>query len=197
MAGSNPAANASIVLIMLLLFLMASLLNASGMVAAPAASISTGMAQQDATSPKSGSISRPEKPPAAPSDSTKGAAPDSSPASSTQPSSKSHKKSKSGSPKKVVVHQGSTTDTELQISAGLPEGKASQNPQSTADLLSATDANLRKLSNDQKDSNRETVEQIRHYMEDARSAVDQGDVERGHTLALKARLLSDELLKPR
>lgn len=40
------------------------------------------------------------------------------------------------------------------------------------------------------------VNQIRQFVEQAKAAVTAGDVERGHNLAVKARLLSDELAKP-
>jgi hypothetical protein len=33
-------------------------------------------------------------------------------------------------------------------------------------------------------------------MEQSKAAIAEGDVERGHDLAMKARLLSDELIKP-
>jgi len=39
------------------------------------------------------------------------------------------------------------------------------------------------------------VAQIRNYMDGARSALKEGDVRRANTLALKAHLLSEELVK--
>jgi hypothetical protein len=41
----------------------------------------------------------------------------------------------------------------------------------------------------------ETVGQIRNYMEGVRSALKEGDVRRANTLAQKAHLLSEDLLK--
>jgi hypothetical protein len=40
------------------------------------------------------------------------------------------------------------------------------------------------------------VSQIKQFMEQSKAAVAAGDLERGHNLALKAHLLSDELVKP-
>jgi hypothetical protein len=37
--------------------------------------------------------------------------------------------------------------------------------------------------------------QIRHYIDGARSALKESDTQRAHTLALKAYLLSDDLVK--
>jgi hypothetical protein len=45
-------------------------------------------------------------------------------------------------------------------------------------------------------SQQEMVSQIKQFMEQSKAAVAAGDVERGHTLASKAHLLSDELIKP-
>ena len=42
---------------------------------------------------------------------------------------------------------------------------------------------------------RETVAQIHNYMEKARSALKDGDTIRAHTLALKAQLLADDLVR--
>ena len=41
----------------------------------------------------------------------------------------------------------------------------------------------------------EIVVQIRQYLDGARSALKDGDTQRAHTLALKAYLLTDDLLK--
>jgi hypothetical protein len=40
------------------------------------------------------------------------------------------------------------------------------------------------------------VSQIKQFMEQSKTAADAGDLDRAHNLALKAHLLSDELLKP-
>ena len=45
------------------------------------------------------------------------------------------------------------------------------------------------------DSEKSTVNQIREYINQSRQATKDGDLIRAHTLALKARLLSDELVK--
>jgi hypothetical protein len=62
--------------------------------------------------------------------------------------------------------------------------------------LGAADGQLKQLAgralNDQQ---QETVGQIHHYMDGARSALKEGDVGRASTLAQKAHLLSDDLVK--
>jgi uncharacterized FlaG/YvyC family protein len=68
---------------------------------------------------------------------------------------------------------------------------------STDQLTVATEENLRKIAGRQLNpSQQEMVSQIKQFMEQSRTAVAAGDLERGHNLALKAHLLSDELVKP-
>jgi hypothetical protein len=77
------------------------------------------------------------------------------------------------------------------------EQQASQQRFTTEQLTAATEENLKKIEGRQLNSNQqEMVSQIKQFMAQAQSAVTEGDLERGHTLAMKARLLSDELLKP-
>jgi len=63
-------------------------------------------------------------------------------------------------------------------------------------LLTSTDDNLKKISTRQLTSaQQDSVKQIRTYMEQAKSALVEGDLQRGENLATKARLLSDDLVK--
>ena len=49
----------------------------------------------------------------------------------------------------------------------------------------------------QLDSNQqEMLKQIQQFLDQSKAAVAAGDIERGHNLAMKAHLLSDELAKP-
>jgi len=99
-------------------------------------------------------------------------------------------------PKARVVRRGSTTEPTIQFVPRLTPGQAAAQRQSTTQLLAGTEANLRKVSNQQLGpSQRESVNQIRKYMEQAKAADASGDVQRAHNLAFKARLLSDELLR--
>jgi len=74
--------------------------------------------------------------------------------------------------------------------------EASHQRQTTSQLLASTDLNLRRLSARPLDlSQQATVGQINAFMQQAKKAVSDGDVQRGHNLALKALLLSDDLVK--
>jgi hypothetical protein len=68
---------------------------------------------------------------------------------------------------------------------------------STGQLTSATEENLKKIAGRQLNpSQQEMVSQIKQYMEQSKTAVSDGDLDRAHNLAMKAHLLSDELIKP-
>lgn len=72
---------------------------------------------------------------------------------------------------------------------------ASQAQQSTTQLLDATEQNLRALTRALSNDEQNIVSQIRSYIIQSRSALKDQDLERAHTLALKAHQLSDVLLK--
>jgi hypothetical protein len=85
----------------------------------------------------------------------------------------------------------------VTISPGLTQQQASSQRQSASQLIAGTDINLKKISGRQLSaSQEEMVKQIQQYMEEAKTAGAAGDLEREHNLALKANLLSAELLKP-
>jgi len=104
---------------------------------------------------------------------------------------KSHSK-----PGKVVVRNGSTTDPSVQFSTTASPEQATHERQNTAGLLAATEANLQKLSGHPLNSGQQDmVKQIRGYMQQAKSAGDAGDLQSAQNLALKAQLLSSELVR--
>ena len=100
-------------------------------------------------------------------------------------------------PAKVVVKDGGSSEPTIELTRDTSEQQASQQRFTTEQLTAATEENLKKIEGRQLNSNQqEMVSQIKQFMAQAQSAVTEGDLERGHTLAMKARLLSDELLKP-
>ncbi len=84
----------------------------------------------------------------------------------------------------------------MQLSPSLSQQQASSQNQDATQLLSATDANLKKLEGRTlTTSQQDAVNQIQQYMQQAKTAAAAGDVERAHNLAVKAHVLSDELVK--
>lgn len=127
------------------------------------------------------------------------------PANQPLPKKKKRKKKKTSSPPatsaegptKTVVRNGSTAEPEVKFSPGSTSTDQQNRQRGKVNyLLTSTDDNLKKLSNRQLNSTQQdAVQQIRTYMEQAKAALTEGDLQRGENLATKARLLSDDLLK--
>ena len=101
-----------------------------------------------------------------------------------------------GAPHKIVVREGGASEPAAQIAPGMTPAEASRQRHNAEQLLGATDDKLKGLAGRAMDARKqETVEQIRNYMEGARSALKEGDVRRANTLAQKAHLLSEDLVK--
>jgi hypothetical protein len=99
-------------------------------------------------------------------------------------------------PLKTVVHDGGTTEPAIQLVGGKSD-QASQQRSTTDALLGSTEDNLKRVAGRElSPSQQEMVNQIRQFVEQSKAAVSAGDLARGHNLALKAHLLSDELVKP-
>ena len=61
-------------------------------------------------------------------------------------------------------------------------------------MLATSETNLKKLDGRQLSANQQdTVNQIKSYMEQAKTAANSGDAQRAYNLAVKANLLSAEL----
>lgn len=74
--------------------------------------------------------------------------------------------------------------------------QSSNQLKNTDDLLADTESKLKQISGRTLNAaQQETVKQIHLYMDQARKARDEGDLDRGHNLAFKAHLLSDDLVK--
>jgi len=101
-----------------------------------------------------------------------------------------------GAPHKIVVREGGAREPAAQIAPGMTPAEATRQRHNAEQLLGATDDKLKRLGGRTLDpKQRETVGQIRNYMEGARSALKEGDVRRANTLAQKAHLLSEDLVK--
>jgi hypothetical protein len=100
-------------------------------------------------------------------------------------------------PPKKVVRNGGSDEPAVQVTPGATAAQASYERFTAEQLREATEENLKKIEGRQLNaSQQEMVSQIKQFMEQSKKAVADGDVDRAHNLALKAHLLSDELLKP-
>lgn len=98
-------------------------------------------------------------------------------------------------PPRIVIQEGGTDDSAGQISTAIGHDEATHRRLTTAQLLESTETNLRSLKRTLTADEQATVTQIKDYMEQSRTATAQQDLVRAHNLALKAHLLSDELVK--
>ena len=99
-------------------------------------------------------------------------------------------------PRRVVVREGGADEPTAQIVTGMAPEEANRQRQDAEQLLKATDATVKRAAPGPVDAQRqETLSQIHNYMQGARSALKEGDISRGHTLAVKAGLLADDLTR--
>ena len=97
-------------------------------------------------------------------------------------------------PPKIIVQQGSTEEPTIQLVGG---DATSHQGDAANQMLAATDANLKKIEGTQlSSSQQDIVTQIRQFMDQSKKATAAGDTEQAHTLAWKAKTLSEELIAP-
>jgi hypothetical protein len=115
---------------------------------------------------------------------------------STKTATASNAAAKPCPPRKKIVRNGGSDEPAIELSGGTPADQAASE-RSTEELTAATEENLKKISGRQLSATeQETLEQIRQFMQQSKDALAAGDAALGHNLAVKARLLSDELVKP-
>jgi outer membrane biosynthesis protein TonB len=141
----------------------------------------------------------PAKPQAPAKTAAESAAKETTDAGSVNGSRKRRKRAKSvpgGTARKTVVREGGASEPAAQIAPGLAPAEATRQRHNAEQLLGATDDKLKRLAGRTLDAKQqETVGQIRNYMEGARLALKEGDVRRANTLAQKAHLLSEDLVR--
>ena len=99
-------------------------------------------------------------------------------------------------PRKIVVRQGGVDEPLARIVTGMTPDEAARKRNEAELLLSTTAETLKEIAPRPLAARQEeTVSQIHNYMEGARAALREGDIPRAHTLAQKASLLADDLLK--
>jgi hypothetical protein len=100
-------------------------------------------------------------------------------------------------PPKVVVKNGGSDEPTIELKGNTTPAQASQQRSTTEQLTEATEGNLKKISGlELNPSQQEMVTQVKQFLDQSKKALAEGDLQRGHALAMKAELLSDELVKP-
>jgi hypothetical protein len=99
-------------------------------------------------------------------------------------------------PKTVVKSDAAeTTSASGQISPSLSNAEVAHNQVTTEQLLQSTETNLNGIKRQLSQDEQAIVTQIRDFMNQSRQATKANDLTRAYNLALKARLLSDDLAK--
>jgi hypothetical protein len=95
-----------------------------------------------------------------------------------------------------VVRNGGSEEPSIQLVGGATAEQTAQQ-RSIDELTAATNANLKRIEGHPLNPTQQDMRnQIRQFMDQSKTAIAAGDFERGHNLAMKAHLLSDELVKP-
>jgi outer membrane biosynthesis protein TonB len=128
------------------------------------------------------------------------------PAEKTKPKHTRHTATKKPSGEKSEVARNTTgkkvipaepVPTPQSISPGTTPADGGNNQASTDQLLQGAEANLNGITRALSKDEEATRAQIREFIKQSRTATTENDPARAHTLAVKARLLSDELVKQR
>jgi predicted component of type VI protein secretion system len=100
-------------------------------------------------------------------------------------------------PEKTIVRQGGITEQAIQLAGGSTDDQA-QKRDAANQMIAATEQNLYKLTGRQlSNAERDSVIQIRQFVDQSRTALTAGNLERAQTLAWKAKLLSQDLIDPK
>ena len=112
-------------------------------------------------------------------------------------SSPASEANKNCAPEKTIVRQGGVTEQSIQLAGG-SAGDQAQKRDAASQMITATERNLNRLTGRQlTNAERESVIQIRQFVEQSRTALTAGNLERAQTLAWKAKLLSEDLIDPK
>ncbi|HET7206848.1 MAG TPA: hypothetical protein VFI95_09755 [Terriglobales bacterium] len=100
-------------------------------------------------------------------------------------------------PPKTIVRHGGTSEPSIQLAGGPNDSQASHKRDVVNQLLGVTENNLKKAAGKQLNSTQQdTLSQARAFMQQSRTAIADGDLDRARTLAWKAETLSEDLIKP-
>jgi len=97
---------------------------------------------------------------------------------------------------KLIIQEASPSNSPGELAAGVGlDDPSSRAKQTTEQLLQSTQTNLNSINRPLNPGEQAMVAQIKDYMAQSRKATADSDNVRAHNLALKAQLLSDELVK--
>jgi len=98
-------------------------------------------------------------------------------------------------PPKVAIQENGTSGGNGQPATGAVNDSSAAGQASTQQLLDKAENNLRNIKRQLSDNEKSMVAQIQDWITQSKEAIKDGDNPRAHNLALKAQVLSDELVK--
>lgn len=101
-------------------------------------------------------------------------------------------------PPRIVVQPATTPPADAQPNIVVPDMSHTEEAhrrQNTDQLMLSTEANLRSLKRVLNPDERSLLQQVQLFMQQSREASQSQDLVRAHNLAMKAHLLSDELVR--
>lgn len=113
----------------------------------------------------------------------------------TKPATKKTGTETARNTRKVVKPDADAAPAAGQISPSLPHDQVARDQATTEQLLQTTEASLNGIKRQLSSDEQAVVAQIRDYVNQSRQATKANDLTRAYNLALKARLLSDDLAK--
>lgn len=103
---------------------------------------------------------------------------------------------KAAPPPRIVVQPGAATaESATTVVPSMPHSEEAHHRFTTEQLMQSTDANVKSLKRVLTADERGILQQVQAFMTQAREAIQTNDLVRAHNLALKAHLLSDELVR--
>ncbi|HUS19387.1 MAG TPA: hypothetical protein VMZ25_07035 [Terriglobales bacterium] len=175
--------------------------------AAQAPTITAPVSQQVAPPPVATAPATADKAPATPAEATKvkpkpkpkPAAKKPSPIKPTptdaRPASDTNTVAKAAPPRIVVQPGPGTSPDPSAVVPDLTHTEEAHHRQTTEQLMQSTEANLKSLKRVLSEDERALLQQVQLFMAQSREATESQDLVRAHNLALKAHLLSDELVR--
>lgn len=97
---------------------------------------------------------------------------------------------------KKVVRNGGVSDPEIAFEPSLTPERALQETDETKELIAGTETNLKLIVARGPDAeHQDVIGEVKNYIALARASLDSGDVERAHKLAIKASILTDDMVR--
>lgn len=99
-------------------------------------------------------------------------------------------------PKKTIVPLGGTTEPSIELAGTASDDQAARARNDVDQMVTVTENNLKNISGQiMSSSQKDQINQIHQYLTESKSAVADGDLDRARTLAWKAQMLSEDLVK--